>query len=147
MDGLTAACQAALDSGTAGTRHGAAPHLSILVDEQTLAGAASAPGRQRTAGGPAASSDEAPATGNRPAAGTGPTRDGPAPGPAGAGRLLREHRAAGRPTPGQPAPDGLRHGGPQTAGHPFRWGRPRPGPDSGPCSPPGRSSPWPATPN
>jgi hypothetical protein len=37
MDGLTAACQAALDSGTAGTRHGAAPHLSIMVDEQTLA--------------------------------------------------------------------------------------------------------------
>ena len=39
MDGLTAACQAALDSGAAGTRHGAAPHLSILVEEQTLAGA------------------------------------------------------------------------------------------------------------
>ena len=39
MDGLTAACQAALDSGTAGTRHGAAPHLSVLVEEQTLAGA------------------------------------------------------------------------------------------------------------
>ncbi|MGA2828903.1 MAG: DUF222 domain-containing protein, partial [Streptosporangiaceae bacterium] len=35
MDGLTAACQAALDSGTAGTRHGAAPHLSIMVDEHT----------------------------------------------------------------------------------------------------------------
>ncbi len=43
MDGLTAACQAALDSGTAGTRHGAAPHLSILVDEQTLASARRAP--------------------------------------------------------------------------------------------------------
>ena len=40
MDGLTAACQAALDSGAAGTRHGAAPHLSVLVQEQTLAGAA-----------------------------------------------------------------------------------------------------------
>jgi hypothetical protein len=39
MDGLTAACQAALDSGIAGTRHGAAPHLSVLVEEQTLAGA------------------------------------------------------------------------------------------------------------
>ena len=37
MDGLTAACQAALDSGIAGTQHGAAPHLSILVDETTLA--------------------------------------------------------------------------------------------------------------
>ena len=52
MDGLTAACQAALNSGTAGTRHGAAPHLSILVDEQTLAGAAgtgTGPGRARRA--------------------------------------------------------------------------------------------------
>ena len=36
MDGLTAACAAALDSGAAGTRHGAAAHLSILVDEHTL---------------------------------------------------------------------------------------------------------------
>jgi len=36
--GPAAACQAALDSGTAGTRHGAAPHLSILVEEETLAG-------------------------------------------------------------------------------------------------------------
>ena len=44
MDGLTAACQAALDSGTAGTRHGAAPHLSILVEESTLAAGAGAPG-------------------------------------------------------------------------------------------------------
>ena len=44
MDGLTAACAAALDSGKAGTRHGAAPHLSILVDEQTLAGSTGTPG-------------------------------------------------------------------------------------------------------
>jgi hypothetical protein len=33
MDGLTAACQAALDSGAAGSRHGAMPHLSILLEE------------------------------------------------------------------------------------------------------------------
>ena len=46
MDGLTAACQAALDSGAAGTRHGAAPHLSVLVEEQTLAGAASSEARE-----------------------------------------------------------------------------------------------------
>ncbi len=44
MDGLTAACQAALNSGAAGTRHGAAPHLSILVDESTLAGTSGASG-------------------------------------------------------------------------------------------------------
>ncbi len=43
MDGLTAACQAALDAGTAGTRHGAAPHLSILAEENTLAQAPGAP--------------------------------------------------------------------------------------------------------
>ncbi|HEY2279836.1 MAG TPA: DUF222 domain-containing protein, partial [Streptosporangiaceae bacterium] len=35
MDGLTAACQAALDSGTAGSRHGAMPHLTILLDAQS----------------------------------------------------------------------------------------------------------------
>jgi hypothetical protein len=38
MDGLTAACQAALDSGTAPARHGAAPHISVLADQATLAG-------------------------------------------------------------------------------------------------------------
>jgi Domain of unknown function (DUF222) len=32
MDGLTAACQAALDSGTARSRHGALPHLTVLLD-------------------------------------------------------------------------------------------------------------------
>ena len=60
MDGLTAACQAALDSGGAGTRHGAAPHLSILVEEQTLAGGSGAAG---TAGAPAAGPTASPATG------------------------------------------------------------------------------------
>jgi hypothetical protein len=35
MDGLTAACQAALDSGTAPSRHGAMPHLNILLEEQS----------------------------------------------------------------------------------------------------------------
>ena len=71
MDGLTAACQAALDSGTAGTRHGAAPHLSILVEESTLATGAGAAGHAGAAAPPG------PA---RP----GPARPGPArPGPAG----------------------------------------------------------------
>jgi hypothetical protein len=32
MDGLTAACQAALDSGRAGSRHGAMPHITVLLD-------------------------------------------------------------------------------------------------------------------
>lgn len=43
MDGLTAACQAALDSGTAGGHHGAMPHLSVLLEEGTPAGAAGQP--------------------------------------------------------------------------------------------------------
>jgi hypothetical protein len=34
MDGLAAACQAALDSGTAKSRHGALPHLTILLDAE-----------------------------------------------------------------------------------------------------------------
>jgi Domain of unknown function (DUF222) len=40
MDGLVAACKAALDGGTAAERHGAAPHISILVKDETLAQAA-----------------------------------------------------------------------------------------------------------
>jgi hypothetical protein len=35
MDGLTAACQAALDSGRAGSRHGAMPHVTVLLDAPT----------------------------------------------------------------------------------------------------------------
>jgi hypothetical protein len=37
MDGLVAACKAALDGGTAAERHGAAPHITILVKDETLA--------------------------------------------------------------------------------------------------------------
>jgi hypothetical protein len=40
MDGLVAACKAALDGGAAPGRHGAAPHISILVKDETLAQAA-----------------------------------------------------------------------------------------------------------
>jgi hypothetical protein len=40
MDGLVAACKAALDGGTAAERHGAAPHITILVKDETLAQAA-----------------------------------------------------------------------------------------------------------
>jgi hypothetical protein len=50
MDGLTAACQAALDSGTAPSRHGALPHLSILLEEQSAPSDPAhpeAPGRER----------------------------------------------------------------------------------------------------
>ena len=87
MDGLTAACAAALDCGAAGTRHGAAPHLSILVDEHTLAGAAGStgPGPSGTGGSPGAGPCAATGPG---APGTGPS--GPArprtTGPAGPAR-------------------------------------------------------------
>jgi Domain of unknown function (DUF222) len=37
MDGLVAACKAALDAGTAPERHGAAPHITVLVKDETLA--------------------------------------------------------------------------------------------------------------
>jgi hypothetical protein len=79
MDGLTAACQAALDSGTAGTRHGAAPHLSIMVDEHTLADGAAGPSTTGTGtsatdrpnGNPAPPGIPGP-TGGSPAAWPGP---------------------------------------------------------------------------
>jgi hypothetical protein len=38
MDGLTAACQAALDSGRAESRHGAMPHLTVLLDASATPG-------------------------------------------------------------------------------------------------------------
>jgi Domain of unknown function (DUF222) len=43
LDGLVAACKTALDTGTAPIRHGIAPHISILVRDETLAQAAGAP--------------------------------------------------------------------------------------------------------
>jgi hypothetical protein len=43
MDGLTAACQAALDSGRAGSHHGAMPHLSVLLDAAGQPGSSGQP--------------------------------------------------------------------------------------------------------
>jgi hypothetical protein len=40
MDGLVAACKAALDGGSAPERHGSAPHITVLVKDETLAQAA-----------------------------------------------------------------------------------------------------------
>ena len=37
MDGLVAACKAALDGGSAPERHGSAPHITVLVKDETLA--------------------------------------------------------------------------------------------------------------
>ncbi|HEY2280428.1 MAG TPA: DUF222 domain-containing protein [Streptosporangiaceae bacterium] len=55
MDGLAAACQAALDSGTAGSRHGAMPHLSILLEEPAVPGDPEHPGAQDDGRAPAGS--------------------------------------------------------------------------------------------
>ena len=60
MDGLVAACKAALDGGSAPQRHGSAPHITVLVKDETLA---------------QASAGTAPGAGAAPGA-------GPAPGPA-----------------------------------------------------------------
>lgn len=43
MDGLVTACKTALDTARAPERHGTAPHVSILVRDETLAQAAGAP--------------------------------------------------------------------------------------------------------
>jgi hypothetical protein len=43
MDGLVTACKLALDTGNAPGRHGSAPHVSVLVRDETLAQAAGAP--------------------------------------------------------------------------------------------------------
>ena len=104
MDGLTAACAAALDSGKAGTRHGAAAHLSIMVDEHTLAhgtgspetgttgtraagtgtGAGSDPADTSATGGPSPASSP----GDRPAPAGATGRLGPPPAQTGYGALL-----------------------------------------------------------
>lgn len=43
MDGLVTACKVALDSGRAPQRHGSAPHVTVLVRDETLAQAPGAP--------------------------------------------------------------------------------------------------------
>jgi hypothetical protein len=97
MDGLTAACQAALDSGTAGTRHGAAPHLSIMVDEHTLAHRT---GTTETTGTGPTSPAGTTATGTT-ATGTGTT------GPAGSCTTAPQTgQPAGTSRTTRPSPDG-----------------------------------------
>ena len=54
MDGLVAACKAALDRGSAPERHGSAPHITVLVKDETLAQAAAHAAAAHGAGAPAA---------------------------------------------------------------------------------------------
>ena len=113
MDGLVAACKAALDGGSAPGRHGSAPHISILVKDETLAqaaahaaaaqGAGATPGYAASAGQAAAADSAArprdraglpgrgrcnrPGRSCRPGRGTGPLAGAP-PGQTGHGTLL-----------------------------------------------------------
>jgi hypothetical protein len=134
MDGLTAACQAALDSGTAGTRHGAAPHLSIMVDEQTLAhgtgttgtDGTARTGRAGTPGAPATAPDTPPATGTGAPATTGTSPSGTdgttGTGPSGTVCTC----SSGTPAPSDPtAPGGSGNGG-SGNGPPSAWPGPPP---------------------
>ena len=88
MDGLVAACKAALDGGKAPERHGAAPHISVLVKDETLAWAAADAAAQtaRTAAGRA---QPAGAAGTAPAARVSPGLiTGAPPGRTGHGTML-----------------------------------------------------------
>jgi hypothetical protein len=76
MDGLVAACKAALDGGSAPERHGAAPHISVLVKDETLAQAAQIAG----AGVPAWLAAAGAAAAQAQAAGSASSPGLPAPG-------------------------------------------------------------------
>ncbi len=71
MDGLVAACKAALDGGSAPERHGSAPHITVLVKDETLAQAAAttaaAHGAGAAPGYPAAAAQRAGAAPGYPA--------------------------------------------------------------------------------
>jgi 5-methylcytosine-specific restriction protein A len=87
MDGLIAACRAALDGGAAPQRHGAAPHITILVKDETLAQAA---GAARAAGAvpPPGTGPPPGQAGPGPAAAPGGLTAGAPPGRSGHGTLL-----------------------------------------------------------
>ena len=70
MDGLVAACKAALDGGSAPERHGSAPHITVLVKDETLAQAAAhaAAAQVRRAPGYAAGTSQDVAAGGGQAA-------------------------------------------------------------------------------
>ena len=89
MDGLVAACKAALDGGTAPERHGSAPHISVLVKDETLAQAAAADAAQAPARYPAPGAAAAPGLA-RPASPAAPaTRPGARTRPVAAARRAR----------------------------------------------------------
>ncbi len=97
MDGLVAACQAALDGGSAPQRHGSAPHITVLVKDETLAQAAAqtAGAGQPPGAGPASGHADPAAPGTPAGPSPGLIRQAPAslitgaaPGRTGHGTLL-----------------------------------------------------------
>ncbi len=89
MDGLVAACKAALDGGSAPERHGSAPHITVLVKDETLAQAAAqtAGADQAPGAGPASSQADPAAPGTAAGASSGLVT-GAAPGRTGHGTML-----------------------------------------------------------
>ena len=79
MDGLVAACKAALDAGAAPERHGAAPHISVLVKDETLAQAV-ADAAARAAGGASAGRAAGAVAGRTEPTGAAGTAAGASPG-------------------------------------------------------------------
>ena len=155
MDGLVAACKAALDGATAPARHGSAPHITILVKDETLAQAAAVrPGRPAAATRHRGSAPATPAWPRHPASrarsargagrpGPGPRGTGPPPGRrrAGRGRAAgpdRARHAADRPAgpgpvlrrPVQRDPLGQRPAAGRRPDRPHRAPRPAPRPDA-----------------
>ena len=120
LDGLVTACKAALDTGQAPTRHGAAPHITILVRDQTLAQAAS--GTATPTPGAATSTGTATpaetATGAEAAAPTGSAAPAGTPAETAAPTGSAAPAGATIPDSGQP-PDG----GPARGAPPARTGR------------------------
>ena len=115
MDGLVAACKAALDGGSAPERHGSAPHITVLVKDETLAQAAAteaaAQGAGVAPGYPAAAAQGAGVDGGQ---GAGPGQASAPVGPAAAvdrvqgvgpgevSALVRPAAAAAAPLAGAP---------------------------------------------
>ena len=104
MDGLVAACKAALDGGSAPERHGSAPHITVLVKDETLAqaaateaaaqGAGMAPGYPAAARG-AGAAPGYPAGAAQGAGADGGQRTGPGRAPAPVGPAAAVDRAQG----------------------------------------------------
>jgi hypothetical protein len=132
MDGLVAACKAALDGGSAPERHGSAPHITVLVKDETLAqatahaaaaqGAGAAPGYAAGAGQDAAAGEDAAAVSTQAAGSAEAAGPGRASGTDGAPGASGASAEAGAAVPAGPvtqaaAPAPLAGAPPGQTGH------------------------------